>query len=107
MKKLKKIHLVARVLRRSAEARPAVDEHVLAVLQFRRISAVHVGALGRAAAPPAPLQALPVEGSLVKSGGFGIRFESDFGKFVHNLVANAVKFDEIRPKSDFKSDTLD
>ena len=43
-------------------------------------------------------QVEPVEGSLVKFGGFGLR--SDLGKFVQNSVVNPVKFDEIRLKSD-------
>ena len=50
-------------------------------------------------------QVEPVEGSLVKFGGFGLR--SDLGKFVQNSVVNPVKFDEIRLKSDFISDNFD
>ena len=38
----------------------------------------------------------PVEGSLV---GFGLRFEFNSGTFVQSSVINAVKFDEIRPKT--------
>ena len=45
--------------------------------------------------------------SSVNLAGFEIRFESNFDRFVQNLVANPVQSDEIRPKSDFKSDKLD
>ena len=36
------------------------------------------------------LEVLPVEGSLVKFGGFEFGFESDFGKFVQNSLVNTV-----------------
>ena len=43
----------------------------------------------------------PVESSLVK---FGIRFESNLGKFQQNILVN---LDEIWSKSQFKPDKLD
>ena len=39
--------------------------------------------------------------------GLGSNFNPVFGKFVQNLVANAVKFEEIRPQTNFISDKLD
>ena len=55
------------------------------------------------------LHAVPDDGlrrihSLVKFRRFGIGFESDFGKFVQNSVANPFRFDEIWPKSEFELD---
>ena len=44
------------------------------------------------------LEVLPVEGSLVKFGGFEFGFESDFGKFVQNSFGNPVNFEKIRLK---------